>query len=125
MLNRLTGQPEILHAIAMPAPTRFDVGRQVAEYLARGTVDWQQRLAAQAAQCGQAFLADSGLSCDLCTEFELGDGHWRKKNRLISCKVGDISWCQVATFDIDPDTRIDQEAHGSRISFSTVPVSMA
>ena len=119
VLNRLTRKPHVLDTVAMAAASCFEVCRQVTENLAGGSVDRQERLALQAAERCLALLSDTRVRRVFNAKLEFGNGNRRKIDRGISCNRRDIRRCQQPLFDIDPNARVDQEAHGSRVSLSS------
>ena len=123
MLYRLTGKPQVLHPVLVSRAVFPDLEGKVTKDFSGALVDCEEWFGLEAVQCGHAFLAKIGITGVLNAELKLGYGDRRDEYRVGAGNDSHIGWGKGTPLNVDPDTGVDQEAHGSRTSsFSVFPV---
>lgn len=101
-------------------PTRsLDRSGEGTKYISGGAVEWQKRLALKSPERSQSFLPHARVLGYLGAEPELSNRNRGEKNRLVAGQRCYVRRRQGALFNVNPYAGINQEAHGSRMPFST------
>src|SRR5208283_5462494 len=119
MLNRLAGEPQILHPIAMLTAGRLNGRGERTEDFPASAVDGQMRLALQPPERRQPLLPDNRVFGNLGAKPKLRDRNRREKDGLATGQGCHVRGRQRATLNVDPCARIDQESHGFRTPLSS------
>ena len=117
-MDGLGCQPDVLDAEVRPAPRLRKFGRDHPEHLGGFAGDAKQRLATHPAQRGHRALPLLCVLHQADAKAHLGHVDGRKIDRLLPGDRMDVSRAESAPLDGDPESRVNQEAHGLRSSFS-------